>query len=55
VRPRGIAAVDVGVVEEADAVEDEALLGRGLSLEHLVAPDHARVLWMKSSLVLVGT
>ena len=37
-------AVDVGVVEEADAVEHEALLGRRLALEHLLAIDDARVL-----------
>ena len=37
-------AVDVGVVQEVHAVDDHALLGRRLPLEHPVAIDDARVL-----------
>ena len=44
--PRGGSAlpVEVGVVEEVDAVDDDALLGRGLALEHPGAIDDAGVL-----------
>ena len=42
-------AVDVGVVQEVDVVDDEALLGGRLALEHLRAIDDAGVLLDHSS------
>ena len=53
-------AVDVGVVQEVDVVDHDALLGGGLALQHPRAVDDTRVLLGRDgeiglSPVLVGT